>query len=171
MGLSGSCASSYLYERSVDNLPCMLQYNLHTFRVPGDQQQIFFHGSEVHDSDEDPDKQFVLQQLLQIGDEVSFDLKHIVHKEKKVNAINIRKLASGTIAAVQSAKMGRYRGIVKTTPGESSWRSAVSPHSCLCLPVCPSARLSVCLSVCPFVCLCLYTLPGESPEIPLLRRC
>lgn len=73
-----------------------------------------------------PDEQFDMQQLLQLGDEVSFDLKHIIHKVKKVNAINVCKLKSGTIAALQSADRGRFRGTVKTIPGEASWRSSVS---------------------------------------------
>lgn len=98
--------------------------------MPGDQQQIFFHGSEVQNSSNIPDEQFNMQQLLQLGDEVSFDLKHIVHKEKKVNAVNICKLEAGTIAALQSASRGRYRGIIKTVPGESSWRSSVSLTTC-----------------------------------------
>lgn len=98
----------------------------HACRVPGDQQQIFFHGSEVHNTSNIPDEQFNMQHLLQLGDEVSFHLKHIAHKEKKVNAVNIRKLEAGTIAALQSASRGRYRGIVKTVPGEASWRSSVS---------------------------------------------
>jgi hypothetical protein len=69
-----------------------------------------------------------LQELLQLGDEVSFEIKHISNKDKKINAINVSKLPKGTIAALQSAERGRYKGTVKTLPGESSWRSQV-PYS------------------------------------------
>ncbi len=89
---------------------------------------MFFHGSEVQSPNTVTDEQFDLQELLQLGDEVSFEIKHISHKDKKINAINVSKLPKGTIAALQSAEMGRYKGTVKTLPGESSWRSQV-PYS------------------------------------------
>ena len=75
--------------------------------------------------DRPSDEQFDLRQLLQLGDEVSFDLKLIAHKNKKINAINVNKLPKGTIAALQSADRGRYRGTIQSLPGESSWRSQV----------------------------------------------
>ncbi|KAL3144539.1 hypothetical protein ABBQ32_004270 [Trebouxia sp. C0010 RCD-2024] len=92
-------------------------------RPPGGQSQIFFHGSEVQDADKPLDEQFDLRELLQLGDEVSFEIKHVAHKDKKINAININKLQSGTIVALQSASKGRYRGSIQSIPGESSWRS------------------------------------------------
>ena len=94
-------------------------------RLPGGQSQIFFHGSEVQDANKPLDEQFDLRELLQLGDEVSFEIKHIAHKDKKINAINVHKLQQGTIAALQSANQGRYRGSVQSMPGESSWRSQV----------------------------------------------
>ncbi|KAL3155007.1 hypothetical protein ABBQ38_011531 [Trebouxia sp. C0009 RCD-2024] len=92
-------------------------------RPPGGQSQIFFHGSEVQDPHKPSDEQFDLRELLQLGDEVSFEIKHVAHKDKKINAINVSKLQPGTIAALQSASKGRYRGSVQSIPGESSWRS------------------------------------------------
>ncbi|KAL0042476.1 hypothetical protein WJX79_001033 [Trebouxia sp. C0005] len=92
-------------------------------RPLGGQSQIFFHGSEVQSPDTALDEQFDLQELLQLGDEVSFEIKHVSNKDKKINAINVSKLPKGTIAALQSAERGRYKGTVKTLPGESSWRS------------------------------------------------
>ena len=76
-----------------------------------------------------------MQELLQLGDEVSFEIKHISNKDKKINAINVSKLPKGTIAALQSAERGRYKGTVKTLPGESSWRSQApySEHAAACL--------------------------------------
>ena len=75
------------------------------------------------------DEQFDLRELLQLGDEVSFEIKQVAHKEKKVNAINVNKLSKGTIAALQSAERGNYRGTIHTLPGESSWRSKVFEQS------------------------------------------
>lgn len=98
-------------------------------RLPGGQSQIFFHGSEVQAANKPSDEQFDLRELLQLGDEVSFQIKHVAHKDKKVNAINVSKLQAGTIAALQSANKGRYRGTVQSTPGESSWRSQVKDTS------------------------------------------
>ena len=72
-----------------------------------------------------PSEDFDLRQLLQLGDEVSFHIKHIAHKHKKINAVNVNKLLKGTIAALQSADRGRYRGTIQVLPGESSWRSQV----------------------------------------------
>ena len=94
-------------------------------RLPGGQSQIFFHGSEVQDACKPLDEQFDLRELLQLGDEVSFEIKHVAHKDKKINAINVHKLQQGTVAALQSANNGRYRGSVQSTPGQSSWRSQV----------------------------------------------
>lgn len=94
-------------------------------RPPGGQSQIFFHGSEVQNVDKPSDEQFDLRQLVQLGDEVSFEIKHIAHKEKKINAINVNKLPKGTIAALQSASKGRFKGTIQSLPGESSWRSQV----------------------------------------------
>lgn len=92
-------------------------------RPPGGQAQIFFHGSEVQNVSKIMDEQFDLRELLQLGDEVSFEIKQVAHKEKKVNAIKVNKLSKGTIAALQSAERGNYRGTIHTLPGESSWRS------------------------------------------------
>lgn len=94
-------------------------------RLPGGQSQIFFHGSEVQDARKPSDEQFDLRELLQLGDEVSFGIKHVAHKDKKINAVNVHKLQQGTIAALQSANQGRYRGSIQSLPGESSWRSQV----------------------------------------------
>ncbi len=98
---------------------------INAFRPPGGQSQIFFHGSEVQNVSTASDEQFDLRKLLQLGDEVSFEIKQVAHKDKKINAINVNKLPKGTIAALQSANQGRYRGTIKTLPGESSWRSQV----------------------------------------------
>ena len=97
-------------------------------RPLGGQAQIFFHGSEVQSPIAATDEQFDLQELLQLGDEVSYDIKHVSNKDKKINAINVSKLPKGTIAALQSAERGRYKGTVRTLPGESSWRSQ-APYS------------------------------------------
>jgi len=47
----------------------------------------------------------------------------------------VSKLPKGTIAALQSAERGRYKGTVKTLPGESSWRSQVPRIMLLHLPL------------------------------------
>lgn len=123
--------------------------NPNTCRPSGGQTQIFFHGSEVQDPSKLSDVQFDLRELLQLGDEVTFEIKHIANKDKKINAVNVSKLPKGTIAALQSADRGRYRGTVKTLPGETSWRSQVTlraepfasvshesvPYSMLCCDV------------------------------------
>ena len=107
-------------------------------RPPNGQSQIFFHGSEVQNIDQPNNEQFDLRQMLQLGDEVSFEIKHVAHKEKKKNAINVNKLPKGTIVALQSASKGRYRGTIQALPGESSWRSQV--HHCFM----PTVRASGC---------------------------
>ena len=113
----------------VYRIKCLLTARLHSnilrCRLPGGQSQIFFHGSEVQNANKPSDEQFDLRELLQLGNEVSFEIKHVAHKDKKINAINVHKLQQGTIAALQSAHKGRYRGTVQSIPGQSSWRSQV----------------------------------------------